>query len=248
MSENNLDRELIGSVEMDKTKGGKPVVNLYSTDTRLQYPVLRLFDLSALHVVGIDPDDLGTERVHRRFWAYYSESDKQTSQGTRYRDVEYLEPIDTGSAPATDMAPVLAELRAIRGLLQILVDRPNAAPGSQPAGNEQRGTPPPADDEEEESLDAFFGTRPGDWTPEASDEPTLAGDELAPAGNGNGTPPPTAPQDLVLYLKEEMGKEYAGAGELFHVLRSALGDAFPTWPKASDIDGWQRVTEAASRL
>ena len=118
-----MERELIGSVELDKTKGGKPVVSLYSTDTRLAFPVLRLFDVSALQAVGIDPDGLGTERVHKRFWAYYTESEKENAQGHRYKDIEYLEPMDKpASATSADTSALLAELRAIRELLTVMAE------------------------------------------------------------------------------------------------------------------------------
>ena len=116
-----MNRVLIGSVELDKTKAGKPIVNLYSTDTRLQFPVLRLFDASALLTVGIDPDSLGTDAVHCRLWAYYTESDKTTSQGTPYKDVQFLERVDApATATSTDNSALLAELRAIRKLLEVL--------------------------------------------------------------------------------------------------------------------------------
>lgn len=131
---NNIQRELIGSVELDKTKSGKPVVNLYSTDTRLAFPVLRLFDLSALLTVGIDPETLGTERVHRRFWAYWTESDKENAGGNRYHDIEYLEPLDQpATTTSVDNAPILAELRAIRELLTVIAGQPAVPPELDPS-------------------------------------------------------------------------------------------------------------------
>jgi len=157
MTETEMNRVLIGSVEMDKTKGGKPVINLYSTDTRLQFPVLRLFDISALLTVGIDPDSLGTDPAHCRLWAYYTESDKTTSQGTPYKDVQYLERADApASTTSTDTSALLAELRAIRALLQAMV---------APAAPER----PPEQETAAPDLDATF-PRYGDGSALSSNE------------------------------------------------------------------------------
>jgi hypothetical protein len=61
----------IARVEVGATQAGKTVAELYSADTRLQYPVLILFDLAMLESVGIDPNALVTTRqpIHRRFVA-----------------------------------------------------------------------------------------------------------------------------------------------------------------------------------
>jgi hypothetical protein len=116
-----MSQVTIGSLERTATTTGKPVIDLFSTDTRLQYPVLRLFDLSELQTVGIDPDVLQPgRRIHRRFIAHYTESTKTTANGNPYRDVTYLEPIpvptDTG-APDTD---ILNALNQIIALLQTI--------------------------------------------------------------------------------------------------------------------------------
>ena len=91
-----------------------------------KFPALRLFDLGLLTVVGIDPETLpiGEERAVS-FWAVYESSDKLTSAGNPYKDVVSLERIDgTAATPpvTTDSEPgeILAEVRAIRGLLQDL--------------------------------------------------------------------------------------------------------------------------------
>jgi hypothetical protein len=142
----DIKRELIGSIELDKTKGGKPVVSLFSTDTRLQFPVLRLFDLSALEVLGIDPNTLGADRVYRRFWAYYTESEKTTAQGTAYRDVEYLEALDApASTTSVDTSGLLRELAAIRALLQVMAQAQGLP---LPAGEPEADAPPEGDVEE----------------------------------------------------------------------------------------------------
>ena len=121
-----MDRFLIGSFEKATTTTGRDVVDLFDVDTRLEYPVLRLFDLSALAAIGIDPNAIPEGRQFRRFYAYYRESDKRNRAGNPYRDVVHLEPIDTPAtaadpsrvpSAAVDPAALLAELRAIKGLL-----------------------------------------------------------------------------------------------------------------------------------
>lgn len=109
-----MERELITRIQLSTTQAGKTVVNLYSSDTRLKFPVLTLFDLSALEAVGIDPNTLGDEEIHHRFYAYWTESDKKNQQGNPYRDVDYLEPIDLpATTTSVDSSAVLIELRAI---------------------------------------------------------------------------------------------------------------------------------------
>ena len=77
----DVGKELIGSFKLTTTRGGrKEVVNLYSVDTRLSYPVLQLFDLSMLQDIGVDPNALAPEETyHQRFWAYFRVSDKTKS-------------------------------------------------------------------------------------------------------------------------------------------------------------------------
>ena len=106
-----MERIMIGSVALSKTQSGKPVADLYSTDGRLRYPVLRLFDLSALLTVGLDPAALTPEPTITRFWAYYTVSEKTNAQGHPYKDVEYLEAIDApSSSTSTDTSNLLQEL------------------------------------------------------------------------------------------------------------------------------------------
>lgn len=113
-----MERELIARTEISTTQKGKPVADLFSTDARLQFPVLRLFDLSMLETVGIDPNLAEGDSAVHRFWAYYTESDKLNAQGNPYRDVEYLEQVDTpATATSVDGSAALGELRAIRALL-----------------------------------------------------------------------------------------------------------------------------------
>jgi hypothetical protein len=89
-----------------------------------QWPDIKLFDLSDLRTVGVDPAtlELGQE-VPCRFWAIYELSDKLNKAGNPYKDVIALEPMaKPATSTSTDSTALLAELRAIRGLLQALVD------------------------------------------------------------------------------------------------------------------------------
>ena len=117
-----MERELISRIQLTTTQAGKPVVHLFSTDTRLQFPVLTLFDLSALESVGIDPNALAPDdELHHRFYAYWTPSDKTNSAGNPYRDVHYLEPLtQPATATSVDPSAALTELREIRRLLVAL--------------------------------------------------------------------------------------------------------------------------------
>lgn len=97
---------------------------------RHQYADLHLFDLASLADVGIKFEDLviGAE-MPVRFWAHYELSAKLNKAGNPYRDVVMLESIDhPATATSTDTTPLLAELRAIRALLEVLA---SAATGDQ---------------------------------------------------------------------------------------------------------------------
>ena len=121
----------IGSLQLNTTNNGKPVVELYASDTRLKYPVLRLFDLSALETIGIDPNTLGAERVHHRFLAHYRESEKTNGQGNPYKDVTHLEPIEP-VATATPAPDLVTELRRLRRLVEAIAAQLDVDPS--PAG------------------------------------------------------------------------------------------------------------------
>lgn len=114
--------------------------DLYARGHR--YPDLRLFDLSDLAEVGVDYANLaeGAE-TPARFWAAYELSDKLNKRGNPYKDIVALEPI---GAPATttsaDNSALLAELRAVRALLQALVEAQGLTvatePDPEPAGSD----------------------------------------------------------------------------------------------------------------
>jgi hypothetical protein len=89
---------------------------------RHKWPDLRLFDLSELATVGIDPAALEVgKETPCRFWAIYELSDKTNQAGNPYKDVIALESIDgPATATSTDTGALLGELRAIRALLEVI--------------------------------------------------------------------------------------------------------------------------------
>ena len=103
-----------------------------------QWPDLKLFDVSDLLDVGIDPNSLEIgQEVPCRFWAIYELSDKRNKAGNPYKDVLALEPLDKpATVTSTENSALLAELRSIRTLLETLIKAQDlAAPlaaGDQP--------------------------------------------------------------------------------------------------------------------
>ena len=95
-----------------------------------QWPDLKLFDLSDLLDVGIEPAGLEIgEEVPCRFWAIYELSDKLNKAGNPYKDVIALERVDgPATATSTDTSALLEELRAIRALLERVVQAQGASP------------------------------------------------------------------------------------------------------------------------
>ena len=133
-----MERTLCGRLIKAATQSGKPVVEIFAADTRLEYPILRAFDLTAVEALGLDPNALTTEPTHLRFWAYWTESDKLNAQGNPYKDLEYLELVDTpASATSVDSSATLAELRKISALLNAIALRLQI--------DTQTGEIPPAD-------------------------------------------------------------------------------------------------------
>lgn len=150
-----MERILIGSIETSTTKAGKPIIDLFAADTRLSFPVLRLFDLSALITVGLDPNDLPAGRHVIRFYAYYTESEKTNERGNPYKDISHLELIDTPATTAsTDTTALLAEMREIKAMLAQVLNTapPETIPDPQPeppptnpaTGEIENGVPPVA--------------------------------------------------------------------------------------------------------
>ena len=124
---------------------------------RHKYADLRLFDLAELVAVGLDPAELviGAE-VPARFWAVYEMSDKTNKAGNPYKDVIALEPMAgpaTATSAAVGDAEVLAELRAIRALLQAIAEAQGL---TVPAHQEQEPSDENGQPEPAESLAALF--------------------------------------------------------------------------------------------
>ena len=261
----DVKRVLIGSVQLGKTKKGKVVAELYSTDKRLEFPALVAFDLSILETVDIDPNDLGTEPVYKRFWAHYTESEKTTNQGNPYLDLQYLEPIDNGNgAPtATDLSPVLTELRAIRELLETLVAGPVATVkpvecvvdgvcttcGWKDPVQETGDLPPVAlgDSDEAASADAD-----ADWLGDAETraQEQAIHDELEAMNEArqNGKTADGVPMDskeLVAWLngRSDNPKTCDSVGHLMYVMKKQLGDDWG-WPNGTDQAGWNEAAKA----
>jgi hypothetical protein len=87
-----------------------------------QWPDLKLFDLSDLIEIGLDPNALPIgQEVPCRFWAIYELSDKLNKAGNPYKDVIALERTDgPATTTSTDTSALLVELRAIRNLLETI--------------------------------------------------------------------------------------------------------------------------------
>jgi hypothetical protein len=132
-----------------------------------QWPDLKLFDVSDLLDVGIDPNDLQIgQEVPCRFWAIYELSEKLNKAGNPYKDVIALEPMDgPATATSTDTSALLAELRAIRQLLEAIATSQGLGVTAAPAPS----NPPEESGGEPRALDEHF-PRYGDGTA-VSDNP-----------------------------------------------------------------------------
>ena len=156
-------RMLISKIELSETESGKSVVEMYTNNARLRYPELRLFELSELSAVGIDPNSLDDgEARYCRFWAYYTESDKLNQHGNPYRDVTRLEPVEAvpGQAAPFDEnmgSAILAEVQAIKEqvgqicrMFELAFFAGSLERPAQPVGPEHSIPEPPPESEEPE--------------------------------------------------------------------------------------------------
>lgn len=155
--------------------------DLYAKGHR--WPDLKLFDLGELQVVGLDPASLpvGVE-VPCRFWAYFELSEKLNQAGHPYKDVVALEPTDRpATSMSTDNSAILAELRAIRALLGILVEaqglqlpevETSAGGRDTSKGNEQTSQPAAETSQEDPDLAAVF-PRYADGSPVGNNQAEL---------------------------------------------------------------------------
>jgi hypothetical protein len=186
------DRTMISRTEFATTKAGRPVAQLFSSDTRLQFPVMVVFDLAMLADVDIDPQSEKGTVIHKRYWATYTVSEKQTSRGNPYRDVTSLEPISTVQPEPGNIVPLLQEI--LDELTQIRLrlentDLPAAEhTQSQPAAVAEPQAPPPAPDADVDDGDPFAGV---DLPDEPLDLPEEAG--CAPAENAAPIMPEATP-------------------------------------------------------
>jgi hypothetical protein len=146
-----------------------------------QYADLRLFDLSELSTVGIDPAALpiGQEQP-ARFWAIYELSDKVNKAGNPYKDVIALEAIDKpATTTSADNSALLAELRAIRKLLTTMAEAQGLAVSQVP----------PEPELEREDNDGVLDAQParyGDGQAVSDNPAELAAYQAYVNGTGQG--------------------------------------------------------------
>lgn len=220
----DIQRELIGSVARGKTKKGEIVAHLFSTDTRLEFPALVLFDLSMLEQVGIDPNTLDTDPVYRRFWAYYTLSEKTTSKGNPYKDVQYLEPLDAAATTTSvDTSAILAELRHIRRAVEALAVTLGMAP-IQPEDWAERA--------EAEQIAALpdNGHDNGDEPEAPEDLPTF--ENILP----------TSAQAMLEWAQGQ-NVPAQSIGHLLYAMRKEIHPDW-NWPVHDDIPAWEEACEA----
>ena len=130
-----------------------------------KWPDLRLFDLSDLLEVGIDPAalEIGTE-TPCRFWAHYELREKLNGAGNPYKDVITLEPIDRPTtSTSTDTSALLGELRQIRAMLERLLelqpyDSPAATGDDAPVLRYANGSPVSDNPDERKAFRAHVAT------------------------------------------------------------------------------------------
>ena len=105
---------------------GPTQADLYGA--RHKYPDLKLFDLAELAAVGVDYEALAMgEETPARFWATYELSDKTNKAGNPYKDIVALEPMGApATATSTDTGALLTELRAVRAMLEALLQAQGA--------------------------------------------------------------------------------------------------------------------------
>jgi hypothetical protein len=175
------EKLLITKLIVSDTTTGKRVALLFSSDTRLRFPSLTLFDLTMLADVGIDPNALKKgEEVRKRFWAHWQTSQKENQRGNLYKDVVTLSAFEGDSTPqpTTDLDPVieliqdvLDELHELHAKLDLLLE----------------AIPVPPRDEADDALAATAGASPDDpFT--ATDNLNLAIPTLPPPPPGDTLP------------------------------------------------------------
>lgn len=202
-----------------------------------QYKDLTLFTLSDLVDVGIDYEGL-QEGVDTpcRFWAHYELSSKLNQHNNPYKDIVMLEPVDSpATTTSTDNSAIVAELRAIRALLEIVAT--DLADDPRKVANLQLG----ADDEN------------ADWIadPETRAEEQAIHDELeamnqARENGKTGDGIPMGSEELVdwLNVRDDNPKRCDGVGHLAYCVKKQLGEDWNGWPNGTDQEGWRNTAAA----
>jgi len=193
--------KLITRIELGETEDGKSVVGMYEDNPKLRFPSLRLFDLSQLFTVGIDPNELEkSEECFVRFFAYYTESDRTNQAGNKYLDVTHLEPVkverhsevgnklDTIAALLQSIDQRLASIDQLTEIAASAIVRlANAkqeplGPGGVPIGPDDW----PGDDEPE--PEPVEDPRQGKEAPGSAPQPAAEPEELAAKSEGHDGP------------------------------------------------------------
>lgn len=156
-----------------------------------KWPDLKLFDLGELAAVGLDPAALPIgQETPARFWALYELSDKVNQAGNPYKDILSLEPMDgPATVTSTDNTDILAELRAIRALLEVLANAqglevPEVGPSELDAVFPRYGNGETVSDNPAE-VEAYNAHLEAEGHP-PQDVAALRAWYLAHGGNGNG--------------------------------------------------------------
>lgn len=235
-----------------------------------QYKDLTLFDLSDLADVGVDYASLPNgEEVPCRFWAVYEMSEKLNKAGNPYKDVIALEAIDSpATATSTDTSALLSEARAIRALLQVIVEAMSLAempvpfvgrpPAPLPPGLE---LPAAAATEGPASPAAAVAQALGAELDRALGRPVKTPDTPAPvpengsvsvSSNGHeevdrGEPPARKPADLLKIVNARVEVAYDSVLHLGKAIEAEIGPKWRPWPAANNTIGWWDYYDAAMK-
>lgn len=224
-----------------------------------KYPDLKLFDLADLADVGIAFEELPIgQEIPVKFMAYYEESAKTNQAGNPYKDVVRLEAIGApASAASTDRSALVAELRTIRGLLQILVDRelglsPEDLDELFPAEAPETAPPiPPLPPDPRDRPGALSGACPGalsgvsdpaDYVAQFMGDPVIA--HAPPARNNGGreqAPEIASLEDLLEAANRETGGFFTSTGHVIYGVKKMQG----TWTVPTTAAEWRAALQFA---
>ena len=229
-----------------------------------QYKDLTLFDLSDLADVGIDYANLPNgEETPCRFWAVWEPSEKLNKAGNPYKDIVALEAIDgPATATSTDTSALLDELRAIRGLLHLVVEgmelmgMSGNGPTSAPAPVPQAPAPAPAPEPVKPEAPAPAGTETPDDLDVALGRALPASEPHrgpAPGPRANhvtaeipaGDPPARKPTDLLRAVNAHVTVPFDSLQALAHAVEARIGQVWKPWPAYNNTLGWWEYYKAA---